>query len=151
MNELKNHFMIGFSYFDGDSPQKYSADSVIPKSKRDETLFDIGEQLNTFLKQIGYVRPNDYILMEDVTEEEHRFLQAMLRRYRNHAINVSSFDDAIAFVINYFDKRFKDKSHGEAHWVMPDGTCNIEDVGYAASWWYDCAVEELRNFLSKGE
>lgn len=148
---MKNHFMIGFTYLDGDNPQRFSANSVISKSKRDDTLFDIGEQFNTFLKQIGYMRQNDYIFMEDVSEEEYRFLHAMLKRYRHKLIDVSTFETAIRFVINYFEERFSNKEHGESYWVMPDGSAVTEDVGYAAGWWFDCAVKELKQFLSKGE
>jgi hypothetical protein len=42
----------------------------------------IGEQLDMFLKQVGYVRKNDLIFMEDVSEEEHEALAGYLRSLR---------------------------------------------------------------------
>lgn len=49
-----------------------------------ETDLDvIGTQLNTFLKQCGYVRKNDYIFMEDITEEEYDVLADCLHELRN--------------------------------------------------------------------
>lgn len=49
-----------------------------------ETDLDvIGKQLNTFLKQCGYVRKNDYIFMEDITEEEYDALADCLHELRN--------------------------------------------------------------------
>lgn len=43
----------------------------------------IGEQLNVFLKQCGYVRDNDYIFMEDITEEEYEALAVYLDELRS--------------------------------------------------------------------
>lgn len=43
----------------------------------------IGEQLNVFLKQCGYARKNDYILMKDLTEKEYYKLAAYLDELRN--------------------------------------------------------------------
>lgn len=43
----------------------------------------IGEQLNVFLKQCGYVRKNDYIFMEDITEEEYEALAVYLDELRS--------------------------------------------------------------------
>lgn len=56
-----------------------------------EVFFDLGEseldvigrQLNAFLKQSGYARNNDYILMEDLTEEEQDELIYRLDEYRS--------------------------------------------------------------------
>lgn len=42
----------------------------------------IGEQLNVFLKQVGYIRKNDLIFMEDVTPEEFEALSDFLDDYR---------------------------------------------------------------------
>ena len=42
----------------------------------------IGEQLNVFLKQCGYVRKNDLIFREDITEEEYNELIAFLDNLR---------------------------------------------------------------------
>ena len=43
----------------------------------------IGEQLNVFLKQCGYVRSNDYIFMEDITEDEYDALASYLSELRS--------------------------------------------------------------------
>lgn len=43
----------------------------------------IGEQLNVFLKQCGYNRKNDHILMESLTEEEYYKLADYLDELRN--------------------------------------------------------------------
>lgn len=43
----------------------------------------IGEQLNVFLKQCGYARKNDYILMKDLTEKEYYKLADYLDELRN--------------------------------------------------------------------
>lgn len=44
---------------------------------------EMGAQFNTFLKQAGYPRENDFIFMEDVTEDECIALDDFLHRYRN--------------------------------------------------------------------
>ena len=49
----------------------------------------IGEQLNTFLRQIGYIRNRDYMLMEDLTEEEHDALLDYLQDLRDGNVNIS--------------------------------------------------------------
>ena len=46
-------------------------------------LMVIGEQLNTFLKQCGYIRKNDYMFMKDITEEERDALADYLKELRN--------------------------------------------------------------------
>ena len=51
----------------------------------DTELGCIGEKFNTFLEQVGYVRTNDYIFMEDVNEEELEALQHYLEEYRDIA------------------------------------------------------------------
>lgn len=43
----------------------------------------IGEQLNVFLKQAGYIRKNDYIFMEDVNEDEYEAISDFLQSLRN--------------------------------------------------------------------
>ena len=44
---------------------------------------ELGEYFNTFLKQIGYIRNNDLLFMEDITEEEYDALQSYLEEYRS--------------------------------------------------------------------
>ena len=48
----------------------------------EDELSVIGELLNTFLKQCGYYRENQYILMESLTEEELEYLSDQLYEYR---------------------------------------------------------------------
>lgn len=48
-----------------------------------ETAVDcIGAKLNVFLKQAGYYRKNDNILMEDLTDEEYDAVSEFLRSFR---------------------------------------------------------------------
>lgn len=42
----------------------------------------IGAHLNVFLKQCGYVRNNDLIFMEDITEDEYDALAVYLEELR---------------------------------------------------------------------
>ena len=43
----------------------------------------IGEQLNVFLKQCGYIRKNDHIFMEDINDEEYDALAEYLNYLRD--------------------------------------------------------------------
>ena len=52
----------------------------------------IGELLNVFLKQAGYIRKNDYIFMEDVTAEEFDALTDFLDDYRSDNNEVAHDD-----------------------------------------------------------
>ena len=49
----------------------------------DRELDVIGKRLNVFLKQCGYVRKNDFIFMEDITEEEYESLVVYLDELRS--------------------------------------------------------------------
>lgn len=62
---------IGFTFTDR-FENEYSASSnmEIFEEIGESELITIGEQFNTFLRQIGYARRNDYLLMEDLTEDE---------------------------------------------------------------------------------
>ena len=79
-----NRITIGFHYVDT-LGNTYDSSSTV------EVFFDLGEseldvigrQLNAFLKQSGYARNNDYILMEDLTEEEQDELIYRLDEYRS--------------------------------------------------------------------
>lgn len=42
----------------------------------------IGEQLNNFLRQCGYIRKNNNIFMEDITDEEYDALADYLNEIR---------------------------------------------------------------------
>ena len=45
----------------------------------------LGEQFNSFLKQCGYPRENDYMLMEDLSERELDLLTDYLQELRKGA------------------------------------------------------------------
>jgi hypothetical protein len=79
----ENRITIKFEYtdeFQNHSSQE-SSRQTFPDLGVDE-LSIIGEQLNIFLKQIGFYRKNDYIFMEDITEEEYSALADFLECYR---------------------------------------------------------------------
>lgn len=62
----------------------YSAESsfrVFP-DQGDTELGEIGRQLNAFLRQAGYVRNGDCMLMESLTEDELWHLEDCLAEYR---------------------------------------------------------------------
>ena len=48
---------------------------------------EIFSQFNIFLKQAGYVRPNDYILTDSLTEDEREELEYHLSEYRMNKNN----------------------------------------------------------------
>ncbi len=74
---------IGFSYNDEQTENYYSAESTMDIDPQYFDVIDeLGEQFNTFLKQVGYVRNNDYIFMEDVNEDEYAALAQFLDDYR---------------------------------------------------------------------
>ena len=62
---------IGFTFTDHFG-NEYSATSDVEvfESLGESDIDVIGEQLNTFLRQIGYIRNRDCMLMEDLTEDE---------------------------------------------------------------------------------
>lgn len=46
-------------------------------------LVEMGKAFNNFLRQCSFVRKNDYLFMESVTEEEYDWLLDALDSYRN--------------------------------------------------------------------
>ena len=48
----------------------------------DTVLDTIGRQFNNFLRQCGYIRPNENILMKDLTDDECEALSDFLCDYR---------------------------------------------------------------------
>ena len=73
---------IGFNLSNSENDEEYDASSWI---KSEVQIYDeriIGHQLNSFLKQAGYNRPNDYIFMESLTAAELRAVEDYLRKYR---------------------------------------------------------------------
>lgn len=81
--EKDNKLTIGF-YLVDELDDRFSQESSVemfPNSG--ETKLDIiGKQFNTFLKQCGYVRCNDNIFMEDITDEEYEALADFLEELR---------------------------------------------------------------------
>lgn len=45
-------------------------------------LEQIGRAFNSFLRQCTFYRPNEYIFMPSITEEEYEFLTDVLEQYR---------------------------------------------------------------------
>lgn len=78
-----NNLTIGF-YLENEFKNSYSQKSSV------EVFYDLGEteldvigkQFNIFLKQCGYVRHNDNIFMEDITDEEYEALTDFLGELR---------------------------------------------------------------------
>lgn len=60
---------------------KYKAKSTF-EVYEGSVLDEIGEALNTFLKQAGYMRENSYILMNDVSLDELELLEEYLAKIR---------------------------------------------------------------------
>lgn len=81
---MDNKLTISFGLVD-EFGNEYSATS------KTETFEDlgvgdietIGEQLNNFLRQCGYVRKNNYIFMDDVNEDEYEAIADFLADYRH--------------------------------------------------------------------
>lgn len=48
-------------------------------------LNDMGEAFNNFLRQMGFIRHNDYILMQDLTEDELEAVESFLSDLREEA------------------------------------------------------------------
>lgn len=71
---------IGFEMIDKNGC-RHSARSCI-RYFDEPILDDLGEQFNTFLKQVGYIRDNDYLFMESVTEDELNAISIFLHDYR---------------------------------------------------------------------
>ena len=74
---------IGF-YLSSEDGGEYESKSTMEvfDSLGETEISVIGEQLNSFLRQCGYIRDNPLIFMEDVTEDEYDFLDEQLREYR---------------------------------------------------------------------
>ena len=45
----------------------------------------MGEAFNNFLRQMGFIRHNDYILMQDLTEDELEAVESFLSDLREEA------------------------------------------------------------------
>ena len=80
---------IGFSLSTNAYDGKYIMKSQIPiyYEVGNTPIEEIFSQFNIFLKQAGYVRPNDYILTESLTEDEREELEYHLSEYRMNKNN----------------------------------------------------------------
>lgn len=80
---MENKLTIGFHLVD-EFNNRYSQESSVEVfTDLGETDLDvIGKQLNIFLKQCGYVRYNDNVFMEDITDEEYEALADYLEELR---------------------------------------------------------------------
>ena len=80
---MENKLTVGF-HLENEFGDKYSQESSVEvfTDLGETDLSVIGEQLNCFLKQCGYPRKHDNILMEDITDEEYDALAGYLDELR---------------------------------------------------------------------
>ena len=80
---MGNKISIGFQ-LENELGELYTQGSTVEvfRDIGDTDITVIGEQLNCFLRQCGYVRRNDYIFMEDVTDEEYDAIADYLEKLR---------------------------------------------------------------------
>lgn len=85
---MDNKLTIGF-HLENEFGDKFSHESSLEvfTDLGDTDLSVIGEQFNVFLKQCGYVRRNDNIFMEDITDEEYDALADYLEELREEKEN----------------------------------------------------------------
>lgn len=83
---MENKVTIGFEYAN-EFGDHYKARSTFMPSDIDNggELADIGEAFNNFLRQMGFIRHNDYILMSDLTEDELEAVESFLSDLREEA------------------------------------------------------------------
>jgi hypothetical protein len=80
MNEIDGErITIGFKMEHREN--KYKAESTF-ELYEGSILDELGEAFNTFLKQVGYIRKNDFIFMKDVSLEELDALDDYLTELR---------------------------------------------------------------------
>ena len=75
---------IGFDLSKSESDEEYNSSSWVESAdeRSDEKI--IGYQLNSFLKQARYNRPNDYIFMESLTASELHAVEDFIKAYRKN-------------------------------------------------------------------
>lgn len=83
MREETSGITIGFHYVDT-MGNTYDSSSTVEVffDLGDTELSVIGDQLNTFLRQCGYMRRHDTIMMTDVDEDELDMLEGYLAEIR---------------------------------------------------------------------
>ena len=85
-NDDNNKLRIAFRY-ERDGESCYS-DSTIEICPGDTELDAIGDQFNAFLSQIGYIRENPCMFLEDVSDDEREMLGIFLKDYRRGYIHL---------------------------------------------------------------
>ena len=125
---------VGFS-FENEFGDKFSQSSTF------EIAYDCGEndadklgmQFNNFLRQCGYFRSNDYIFMEDVTEEERdalsQYLYELRRRMKKRMIHMKAVGKFEKVSFEQFYEAMKDEFYKNA-WKDIDKS-NNEEKNYA--------------------
>lgn len=81
---MENKVTIGFEYTN-EFGDRYEAKSTFMPCEEDSELQYMGDTFNNFLRQMGFVRHNDYIFMEDLTEDEADALTEYLKKLRGEA------------------------------------------------------------------
>lgn len=78
-----NKITIGF-HFESEFGDSYDSTSKVEvfTDLGDTELSVIGEQLNAFLSQVGYIRKNGNIFMEDLSDDEYDAVAGFLAFYR---------------------------------------------------------------------
>lgn len=74
---------IGFKFIDTLGNEYSSSSSIELMEDYLSELDTIGVQFNAFLKQCGYYRRGDYMLMESLTDDEIDALERYLAEIRN--------------------------------------------------------------------
>lgn len=81
---MESKITIGFHYVDECNNEFKNQSTVeVFYSLGDTNLSVIGTCLNNFLRQVGFYRHNDNILMEDLTDDEYDAVVDFLEQYRD--------------------------------------------------------------------
>lgn len=73
---------VEFNLSNSENDEEYNASSWVESAgeRSDERI--IGYQLNSFLRQARYNRPNDFIFMESLTASELHAVEDFIKAYR---------------------------------------------------------------------
>lgn len=84
--EYKNKVSVGFEYTNEFGDHYIAKSTFAPSSYEDGgELYDMGNAFNNFLRQMGFIRHNDYMLMKDLTEDELEAVEYFLSDLRKEA------------------------------------------------------------------
>ncbi len=81
MIESTGMIKIGFT-FTNEFGYTFSSESQLEIFDGYDELTALGEQFDTFLRQIGYRRNGTTVFMESINDEEYDFLANALKEYR---------------------------------------------------------------------